>query len=264
MMRSARSSNSQQDKQDKTRTLDTNMLESRGAHSPATCPIGAFLAQVAAQSGVYRPASKSLSRGSWPPRRGHINQHHLVLLARLLVLPLWRAASTVCLLLSSLLHQHQLATSPSHLHRYAHRSVAQPTHDQRHLLSFSFDHLLLFGIISKMASFPRWLDKAKATGAKLISYDGTEGSLPAAQRRHKHKRGAEYDDIPPFLLPLSVRVRLDKDRRKALSRPAPYDKTCIPVSWSRLSHSVLRPPSPRSPTPFSEKYVNVNEHSSPC
>ena len=77
-----------------------------------------------------------------------------------------------------------------------------------------------------MASFPRWLDKARATGAKLISYE--PDGVPASQRRRK--RDAEYADIPPFLLPLSVRVRLDKDRRNTRSRAAPYDKTVVPVS----------------------------------
>ncbi|KAI0693526.1 hypothetical protein C8T65DRAFT_744687 [Cerioporus squamosus] len=75
-----------------------------------------------------------------------------------------------------------------------------------------------------MASFPRWFDKAKATGARLISCDAEDASRP--QRRRK--RDSDYADIPPFLLPLSIRVRLDKDKgkdsRKARSRSAPYHK----------------------------------------
>ncbi|KAI0754127.1 hypothetical protein C8Q80DRAFT_1265815 [Daedaleopsis nitida] len=86
-----------------------------------------------------------------------------------------------------------------------------------------------------MASFPRWLDKAKATGARLISYE-PEGPSPA-QRQHKRKRDTDYADIPPFLLPLSVRVRLDKGRRKTLPRPAPYNKTSLSPVATVLQHN---------------------------
>ena len=89
-----------------------------------------------------------------------------------------------------------------------------------------------------MASFPRWLDKAKATGARLISYEPEGASRP--QRRRK--RDSDYTDIPPFLLPLSVRVRLDKDSRKARPRSAPYRKD------RDITH--VRLPSHPSPFPL--------------
>ena len=99
-----------------------------------------------------------------------------------------------------------------------------------------------------MASFPRWLDKARATGARLINpdRDASDARRPtkapstngkSASWRARRELDVDYADIPSFLLPLDLRVRLDKEERKAhsRSRAAPYDKSSVssrPASFS--------------------------------
>ncbi|KAH9917139.1 uncharacterized protein BXZ73DRAFT_53443 [Epithele typhae] len=92
-----------------------------------------------------------------------------------------------------------------------------------------------------MTSLPRWLGKAKASGARLITNEPGDASRPTRGRR---SRDAEYADIPPFLLPLSLRVRLDKEDRKTRShsrnRAQPYDRSI--VSTLVLSRAFQMPP----------------------
>ncbi len=95
-----------------------------------------------------------------------------------------------------------------------------------------------------MPPLPRWLDKARATSARLISSESdpqasstrppttSRSILARARSARKPTREVDnYADIPPFLLPLSVRVQLDRERakHKARSRAAPYDKTPLQV-----------------------------------
>ena len=110
-----------------------------------------------------------------------------------------------------------------------------------------------------MPPLPRWLDKARATGARLISNDSepqesrtrplTTSRSILARSRSRLKRTCDVDnyaDIPPFLLPLSVRVQLDRSRtkHKARSRAAPYDK----CSLQPRAEATVRPLLPFVPS----------------
>ncbi|PIL23071.1 hypothetical protein GSI_14378 [Ganoderma sinense ZZ0214-1] len=111
-----------------------------------------------------------------------------------------------------------------------------------------------------MPPLPRWLDKARATSARLISNESdpqdpstprpptTSRSILARARsgRRPTREVDNYADIPPFLLPLSVRVQLDRERakHKARSRAAPYDKT-LPQTQAKNAPS--QNPNPNHP-----------------
>ena len=69
-----------------------------------------------------------------------------------------------------------------------------------------------------MAQRPKRGIKADIKGPLINEPEG------ASRPQRRRKRDSDYTDIPPFLLPLSVRVRLDKDSRKARPRSAPYRK----------------------------------------
>ena len=97
-----------------------------------------------------------------------------------------------------------------------------------------------------MAPLPKWLDKARATSARLITAPDAAGDANTSGTGRKRARSTDYTDIPPFLLPLSVRVKLDKENAKrnssdykARARTASYnrDRPGHPHSSSvRLSH----------------------------
>ncbi|KAM5543552.1 hypothetical protein V8D89_002803 [Ganoderma adspersum] len=114
-----------------------------------------------------------------------------------------------------------------------------------------------------MPPLPRWLDKARATSARLISSESdpqdssskppttSRSILARARSGRKPTRDVDnYADIPPFLLPLSARVQLDRERakHKARSRAAPYDKT-LPQAQAKAPNPNPQKQKQRRPCP---------------